>query len=110
MCILCVLAMRACPARATAEYLDTNIANSWELMKQKRNALRPQIAGGIVQPISEARQFGLVVSGAAFRCQSARAWVRAPKLSLIARGTTHDLSQELDRAGQQQQQQQQQQQ
>jgi hypothetical protein len=61
MCILGVLAMRACPARATAEYLVNQIADSWELMKQNRNARRPQIAGGIVPPIGEARQFGRVV-------------------------------------------------
>jgi hypothetical protein len=28
--------MRARPARATAEYLDSNIANSWMLMKQNK--------------------------------------------------------------------------
>jgi hypothetical protein len=61
MRILRVLAMRANPARATAEHLNNNIANSWELMQQKRNARRPQIAGGIMPPIGEARQFGRVV-------------------------------------------------
>jgi hypothetical protein len=61
MRILCVPAMRANPARANAEYLNNNIANSWELMKQKRNARRPQLASGIVPPIGEARQFGRVV-------------------------------------------------
>jgi hypothetical protein len=34
---------------------------AWELMKQKRNARRPQIAGGIEPPIGEASQFGRVV-------------------------------------------------
>jgi hypothetical protein len=61
MRILCSLAMRANPARATAEYLNNNIANSWELMIQKRNVRRPQIASGIVPHIGEARQFGGVV-------------------------------------------------
>ena len=56
-----VLAMRACPAIATAEYFDSSIANSWELMRQKRRARRPQIAGRILPPISEARQFGRTV-------------------------------------------------
>jgi hypothetical protein len=60
MSILCVLAVRAGPARATAEYLDYTIANSWVFMKQKCNGRRPQLAGGIVPPISEARQFGRV--------------------------------------------------
>jgi hypothetical protein len=64
MCILCVLAMRACPARAIAEYCDSSIANSWGLMQQKRKAPPPQIAGGIAPHNGEARQFGRAVKGA----------------------------------------------
>jgi hypothetical protein len=60
-----VHSLSACHAslssKSTAEYLDNQIADSWELMKQNRNALRPHIAGGIVPPIGEARQFGRVV-------------------------------------------------
>ena len=55
-----VLAMQACPARF-AEYPNSSIANSLEIMKQKRKARRPQVAGRIVPLLSEARQFGRVV-------------------------------------------------